>query len=271
MNVDSFKVIGIGAETRDAFFVVPEFTAVECVTEAAVHAEDQGGPVATALAVLEAHGHDCTLVDGDPARAVVLVRQRDGARQIVFMPASSPEPTFRPELLEGARLLHINGRHESACREAVHAARGQGVEISFDGGAGRFRESIRDLFEASQVRIVSRDFAEKASGMTELADMKKVLLKAPARLLVITDGLCGSHVWSADGAAFHQPAFAAEPMVDTTGCGDVYHGAFLHGWMCQWPLKRSAEHASRLAAKNAEGLGGRCVLRKYRTTLNLEL
>jgi sugar/nucleoside kinase (ribokinase family) len=30
---------------------------------------------------------------------------------------------------------------------------------------------------------------------------------------------------------FHQPAFKAEPLIDTTGCGDVFHGAFLHGWL----------------------------------------
>jgi sugar/nucleoside kinase (ribokinase family) len=58
---------------------------------------------------------------------------------------------------------------------------------------------------------------------------------------------------------------------DTTGCGDVFHGAFLHGWLSQWPLERCACYASRLAAKNAEGLGGRHVLSKERPTLNLEL
>lgn len=261
MTHGSFKVIGIGAETRDEFFIVPEFSSEERVAEAAAHAQDCGGPVATALAVLRAHGHECVLVDGEPARAVILVRRRDGARQIVFMPASSTEPEFEPRLLDGARLLHINGRHEHACRAAIRAAQAQNIEISFDGGAGRWRESIRDLFEASHVRIVSRDFAEKASGCSDLDEMAAALLKTPAKLLVITEGTRGSHVWTPDGRHFHQPAFIAEPLIDTTGCGDVFHGAFLHGWLSQWPLERCAEHASRLAAKNAQGLGGRHVLR----------
>jgi sugar/nucleoside kinase (ribokinase family) len=217
--------------------------------------------VATALAVLRAHGHACTLLDGEPARAVILVRQRDGARQIVFMPAETPEPVFEPAMLDGVRLLHLNGRHEKACRAAIAAAQATNIEISFDGGAGRFRESIRDLFEASHLRIVSRDFAEKACGCSELPQMAEKLLRGPARLLVITDGIRGSHVWTPDGFEHHQPAFTADPLVDTTGCGDVYHGAFLHGWLCRWPLERCAEHASRVAAMNAEGLGGRHVLR----------
>ena len=271
MNAESFKVIGIGAETRDEFFVVPEFSAEERVAEACAHAEDKGGPVATALAVLKAHGHECRLVDGEPAHAVILVRQHDGARQIVFMPSSAPEPVFESKLLEGARLLHINGRHENTCRDAVRHAQARNIEISFDGGAGRFRESIRDLFEASHVRIVSRDFAENCSGSTDLTAMAAKLLQRPAKLLVITEGTRGSHVWMPDGTHFHQPAFKAEPLIDTTGCGDVFHGAFLHGWLSQWPLERCACYASRLAAKNAEGLGGRHVLSKERPTLNLEL
>lgn len=273
MERHSFKVIGIGAETRDEFFIVSEFSAEERVAEAAAHALDHGGPVATALAVLSAHGHECVLVDasGGQARAVILVRQRDGARQIIFMPSSSPEPVFEPKLLVGARLLHINGRHENACRVAIQAAQAQNVEISFDGGAGRFRESIRDLFEASHVRIVSRDFAEKCTGSSDLAKMAGILLQRPARLLVITDGVRGSHVWTPDGVHFHQPAFEAEPLIDTTGCGDVFHGAFLHGWLSQWPLERCAEHASRVAAKNAEGPGGRHVIKAGLNALNLEL
>lgn len=260
------SILGIGAETRDTFYVVPEFSAEEGVTQALARAEDLGGPVATALAVLKAHGHACELLDGPRAEAVILVRQRDGARQIVFRPAEASEPVFEPAMLHGVRLLHVNGRHENACRAAIAAAQAQNVEISFDGGAGRFRESIRDLFEASHVRIVSRDFAEKASGCSELPQMAEKLFRSPARLLVITDGIRGSHVWTPDGAFFHQEAFTASPLVDTTGCGDVFHGAFLHGWLSNWSLERCAEHSSRLAAQNAEGLGGRAVLR----TLNLE-
>ena len=90
-----------------------------------------------------------------------------------------------------------------------------------------------------------------------LATMVAALLTPPARVLVITDGVRGSHLALPDGTRHHQPAFPAEPLVDTTGCGDVYHGAFLHGWLAGWPAPQCAEFASRLAARTAEGLGGR--------------
>lgn len=260
--MSSPSILGIGAATRDVFYLVPDFHAEEHVSQALRCDEDAGGPVATALAVLQAHGHACHLLDAEqPARATILVRQRDGARQIIFMPSTAPEPLFQPQMLDGVALLHLNGRHETACRAAIETAQRQNTEISFDGGAGRYRESIRDLLMASHLRILSRDFAEKAAGSTDLAEIASRLLQPPARLLVITDGVHGSHIWTADGPPFHQAAIPATPLVDTTGCGDVYHGAFLHGHLQKWPLQRCAEYASRLAAKNAEGLGGRHVLR----------
>lgn len=265
MASSSFKVLGIGAETRDTFYVVPEFGAEEGVAQALAYTEDLGGPVATALAVLQVHGHACRLLDSEPAHAVILVRQRDGARQIVFMPAEAPEPVFEPSLLDGVRLLHLNGRHEKACRAALSLAKSRGIEASFDGGAGRFREPVRDLLEACHLRILSRDFAEKATGSRDLAVMAERLLRPPAKLLVITEGALGSHIWTAEGHHHHEPAFSAGHVVDTTGCGDVYHGAFLHGWLSSWPVAVCAAHASRLAAMNAGGLGGRHVLRAAKT------
>lgn len=297
MAAASFEVIGIGAATLDALSIVPEFRADEHVTRALAYAEAGGGPVATALCVLAAHGHRGALIDrcGDDAAgqsirvgleqcgvstdhirvmpgarsatASILVRQRDGARQIVYAPSTAGEPA--PEdvdeaLFKHARLLHLNGRHETAARRAVQFAQQHGVTISFDGGAGRWRESLRDLVAASHLRIVSRDFAAQCSDSDELPEMAAALLQPPAQVLVITSGAAGSHVWTAEGAHFHQPAFPAEPLTDTTGCGDVFHGAFLSGWLAGQDARQCAEHAALLAAKNAAGLGGR-------HALNLEL
>lgn len=285
-------VVGIGAATWDDLWVVPDFSSTESVLQAHDHQVMGGGPVATALCVLSCLGHRSALVDvcgDDPAggyilhelkhlgvsttlmrrveaassaRAVVLVRHRDGARQIVFQPSSAGEPVIDSKTkatIRGARLLHLNGRHEIAAREAVEVAANAGVMISFDGGAGRYRESIRDLVEASHVRIVSRDFAQQWSGRSEIAEILECLFQPPAQVVVITDGMRGSHGMCADGRIHHQPAFQASRLVDTTGCGDVYHGAFLHGWLSGWDMPECAQSAARLAARNTEGLGGRHV------------
>ena len=83
---------------------------------------------------------------------------------------------------------------------------------------------------------------------------------AGSDIVVITAGAGGSHVWTADGTYLHQPAFPCR-VTDTTGCGDVYHGSFLEGWLKGWPVERCAGVASRQAALTTEKLGGRHALR----------
>lgn len=290
---EKVDVVGIGAATLDDLWLVPSFSSDEAVTQAVQHAQMGGGPVATALCVLGELGNTVTLLDltgEDPtgqlilkgladhrvdlqgmrivagaqsARAVVVVRASDGARQIAFLPAEVGELTLdvdQRDLVRRARLLHINGRHENACREAMALAVASGVTVSFDGGAGRFRESLRDLVQQSQIKILSMDFARHLTGMADLPSMMNHLLSPPTLFAVVTDGVAGSHVGTPCGWRFHQPAFPALPLVDTTGCGDVYHGAFLHGWLQGWGLEECAAFASKLAALNGEGLGGRAVL-----------
>jgi sugar/nucleoside kinase (ribokinase family) len=287
-------VIGIGAATWDHLMLVPEFPASEGVTQALAVSQDGGGPVATALCVLASLGSPTMLLDSQSddligrqilralsdhgvdatavrvhlscvsAQAHILVRQRDGARHIFFVPATAPElqsEDVDPYLIRGAALVHINGRHESAARRAVALAIEAGVPVSFDGGAGRYRESIRDLVFASSLRILAKDFALKFTGEGDLSSAADSLLADKPSLLVITDGIAGSQVWSEDEPAFHQPAFPVPDVVDTTGCGDVFHGAFLHGWLQKWPVRQTAEFASKLASETARGLGGRHALR----------
>ncbi len=287
------EVIGVGAATWDHFWIVEAFAAEERVCAASDHVAMGGGPVATALCTLARHGHRAALIDvgGDdiPGRALraeleqygvdttalqvlpsrrsatagILVRRRDGARQIAYHPSDAGEPAWgetEARFVRGARLLHLNGRHETVARAAVAEAAAHGVTIAFDGGAGRWRESLRDLIAASHLRLVARDFARQFAGSEDVETMLAALLTPPAQVVVITDGVRGSHLALTDGTRHHQPAFPAEPVVDTTGCGDVFHGAFLHGWLSDWPAVACAAYAARLAARNAEGLGGRFAL-----------
>lgn len=56
--------------------------------------------------------------------------------------------------------------------------------------------------------------------------------------------------------ARHQPAFPVE-VVDTTGAGDVFHGAFAYALALRWEVARCVEFASAVAALSCRKLGGR--------------
>jgi ribokinase len=45
--------------------------------------------------------------------------------------------------------------------------------------------------------------------------------------------------------------------VDTTGAGDVFHGAFMAGLARNWPLSKILEFSAGVAALKCRGLGGR--------------
>ena len=60
----------------------------------------------------------------------------------------------------------------------------------------------------------------------------------------------------AEGRRFHLPAFQVE-VVDTTGAGDVFHGAFIYGMLQRWELMKTIEFASAVAAIKCTRLGGR--------------
>lgn len=287
------EVLGVGAATWDRFVVVPEFPQGDGVTQALALQEQGGGPVATALCVMAVLGTPARLLDtqGDDAAgqaildelrllgvrtesiaihpgarsalAHILVRQRDGARHIFFQPANCPEPDAEVILSKSfgkVGLVHLNGRHETAARQVLARAKEAGVPVSFDGGAGRYRESIRDLVLGSGLRILAREFACASTGASSLESAAEILREDDPELLVITDGVKGSWVWPRGEASFHEPAVKVEDVVDTTGCGDVYHGAFLHGWMQQWPARRCARLASEMAAETARHVGGRTAL-----------
>jgi len=69
-------------------------------------------------------------------------------------------------------------------------------------------------------------------------------------------------IWLEDGAVRRCPAFAVE-VVDTTGCGDVFHGAFTFGMARGWDVAANVRFASAAAALKCRALGGRTGIPAY--------
>jgi sugar/nucleoside kinase (ribokinase family) len=190
----------------------------------------------------------------------ILVSAADGARAIMFVPGSAPEPSLsdsQKNLIRSAGVLHISGRYWQACMQAVELARENHVLVSLDGGAGSFNPERRSLVPLTDICIVARDFAEKYTGKTKLSRSAELLLREGPQIAAVTDGRNGSWICTRDGVSFHQPAFLFPETVDTTGCGDSYHGAFLAGLLKGFPVEKAAALASAVAALNSQHLGGR--------------
>ncbi len=291
-SVKEYDIVGIGVSTLDILTIVPEFAAKEGVQQAIDAKFQGGGPVATALVAAAKLGAKVAMIDslGDDfvgqailkefnsygvitkhlkitsgktsSIASVWIRERDGQRAIAYRPGNAAELTdndLNLEIIKKAQILHLNGRHLQCCFAACKLAKQHGVKISFDGGGGRYRSELDPLIPLIDICIVARDFAEKYAKTTNIQNTAQCLLNQGCELVVITDGDRGSYIFT-QTENFHQPAFKLDKVVDTTGCGDVYHGVFLFSLISGMSLRESAQRATAAAAINTQRIGGRGML-----------
>src|SRR6185437_10366698 len=59
-----------------------------------------------------------------------------------------------------------------------------------------------------------------------------------------------------DGKFIYSPAFVVNCM-DTTGAGDVFHGAFCYAVLRQMPMREALDFCNAMAALNCTALGAR--------------
>lgn len=253
-------IVGIGASTLDRFIVVDHYPTGREVQQVVSSTTDGGGPVATALAVAGKYGARTAMIDsiGDDmvgrhilddfekynvnteaiqvesgansGVATILVKQSTGERAVFFERSTATEPEFldtHKQLIESAYILHINGRHRQLMCSAMAVAKEVGTIISLDGGAQRYDEDMKPITEASHIVIVARDYAEKYTGTTNLEDACRIIHERGALVAGVTDGANGSYFVWPDGTAYRCKPFPQEAVVDTTGAGDSFHGAFL--------------------------------------------
>jgi sugar/nucleoside kinase (ribokinase family) len=95
--------------------------------------------------------------------------------------------------------------------------------------------------------------ARELSGRSNPAEAARALWRPGHRCVAVTAGADG--VWflldSAGTTVLHQPAFRVQA-VDTTGCGDVFHGAYAHALAHQASIQDAIRFASAAAAAMAE-------------------
>ena len=116
-------------------------------------------------------------------------------------------------------------------------------------------DDIEELLHLTNYLIASRVFSEELTGLADPSAAVEALSGYGPSVTVVTLGEEGSVTLSGD-RSFHTPAFPVS-VVDTTGAGDVYHGAFIFGLLREWKLEKTAEFASAVAAMSCTRLGGR--------------
>lgn len=286
--MNSIDVLGLGLATIDILTRVPRIPKADEVLAVPEVAVCGGGPVATALVQLARMGNrteylgtvapdswgELILRDFDregvgrggvrevpgsqSAVSVILVEPATASRSILYHSAGMallpPEAVTR-ESVARARLLHLDGFHSGAALRAATLAREEGVPVSLDGGAGERSPGVADLLPFVDLMVVAREFAATFGESSDVWEAARRLARYGARHVVVTDGTRGSWYWNGrDG--LRQEAYRVEA-VDTTGAGDVYHGAYLHAFLRGWRPEECLRFASAAAALKCRHLGGR--------------
>lgn len=127
--------------------------------------------------------------------------------------------------------------------------------------AGTCKEETRLLGAMVDHLVCSQDFARQYSGITidkdnpqTVVDTFMSLRKLNKKQIVVTLGEDGL-LYSKDHEILHMPAFNVKA-IDTTGAGDIFHGAYAYGVMKKWDMEKILKVASATAALSTEKLGG---------------
>ena len=284
------QIAGVGLTTIDVLARLEEMPTWQKGAFLGEIGFDGGGPVGTALVAAARLGVRTGYVGicgGDEAADLkLLYLTRDGvdtsrvmrrARPenqlvLVFVQQSSGERVFglikdmddalKPEELDrdyitSADYLHLDGYHQKAALQAVQWMHAAGKKVMLDAPRGNadLRNVIGEMVEACDVLIGGSGVCQELSGKDDFWDAGEAVLRMGPQVVVQTEGEAGSNTLTAS-EHFHTPAFQVE-VVETTGAGDVFHGAYLAGLVRGWDLRQTAVVASAVAALKCMHLGGR--------------
>jgi sugar/nucleoside kinase (ribokinase family) len=167
------------------------------------------------------------IVPNDGKRAIVRCRDADYLH---------PFPVLN---LGDCRALHVDGHQPDAAIHYAKLCRSAGILTSLDGGG--LRSNTHDLLAFIDVAIVAERLCEQMR-LTP-ADMLGYLKSRGCRIGGVTLGERGL-VWYDETGALRSSAalpVSADRIVDTSGAGDVFHGAYVYSYLTD-PAKPWEEH-----------------------------
>jgi len=288
-NVErEWDVLGLGIAAVDDLLYVDEYPQPD--TKVAVRARQRqgGGLTATALVAaarlgaraaywgvlgkddlsaytvreLEREGVDCSPVlrraDAGPCHSIVVVDRATGSRTILYdyerVRMCSPEEVD-PGIVRRCRVLFVDYTSGLGGLRAAQMAREMDVPVVADVERLDVDGAAEIAAEAAHL-IVSVDLARQLTDQDHPEDMIRALLHPKRACCAVTAGDRGCWYAVPGSAVRHVPAYDVA-VVDTTGCGDVFHGAYAACIARGEGIDRAIHVATATAAIKATHPGGR--------------
>lgn len=199
--------------------------------------------------------------EAEPAHSIILSDIRNGSRTLMSNMDRVTEFDIGVKelaMIDAACCLFVDQCLPKTQLAATRRAAASGVPVVSDIENLRIA-GIREMAELSDHFIVPAALAPEMFGEADPARaLAKALQFGRKSLVCMTDGERGSWFATADkpGEVRHQPAFAVRPVVDTNGCGDVFHGAYAASLVKGFSRGECIRRAAAAAALKVRKPGG---------------
>lgn len=282
-----FDVLGLGSVAIDDLIYVDAYPPADVKTSVLRSERQCGGLTATALVAASRLGATCAyagvLGTDDVSELAVhaltqekidltYLRRRPDARTIhsfivvdvtrntrnVFADSNrviGPDADWPPEeVISSSRVLFVDHFGLPGMIRAARLARAANrpVVADFERVSG---PEFPELLVLVDHLIASQPFAEKLTGKSDPKAAAESLWSPARKAVVVTCGAEGCWYQLERNQVRHHPAFRVET-VDTTGCGDVFHGAYAATLAREAPIEECIRIASAAAAMKATRQGG---------------
>jgi sulfofructose kinase len=290
-NEKSHRLICIGHTSIDRVFRVPSWPAGSAKIKASSFRETGGGMAANAAAAIaQLGGHvefwgpagDDRIADNmaselqvlgvdtgglqritgcQSSHSVILVDDQ-GERLIVGMRGQALQSTgdWLPiERVEFAAALLADVRWPAGARRGLQAAREWGVPTILDADAAE-SSTLAELVGLADYAVFSEQGLHAFAGATHAGALAQALAKG-ALVAAVTRGANGVEWTTAamPAVVHHLPAHPIDAVIDTTGAGDVFHGAFALAIAEAQPLAKALRFATVAASLKCMREGARSV------------
>ncbi|MHA1745532.1 MAG: carbohydrate kinase family protein [Promethearchaeota archaeon] len=194
---------------------------------------------------------------------IIVVNEQSGEKIIIqspYMHTTIPQmDSFFPHHLNNVKLVHSSGIFPELTANIFREAAKQGIITSFDLEkqiAIWGLQKIKPILDYTQILLPNKAGAMQLTGTDNPEEAAQIFLDWGIKLVVITLGEGGAMAFTKEGK-IHVPAYPVR-VVDTTGAGDTFCGAFTYTYgIKKWSIKKALRFGVAAASLKLQKLGAR--------------
>lgn len=188
--------------------------------------------------------------------AFICVEKGTGKRTIFWgrpETSSFPAAEVPEDFLGDADALHLDGLFIEASLHLARQAKERNIPVILD--AGSLRPGMLELVRYTDHLIAAENFIGQVQPEASLTTRLRELRQMGPQVVTVTLGERGSvSLW--EDIPFRLPPLRVQAR-DTTGAGDVFHGAYIYGLLQGWSVPERIRWATVAAGLSCRTLGGR--------------